>query len=114
MINLLRFLPVDMDREHFETLLEADRLRVELIVSRGQASPEQGWYDQALDEWVVVLTGQARLAFEDEAREVSLGPGDHLTIAAHRRHRVTWTAPDIETRWLAIHFAASGDASPLD
>jgi len=30
--------------------------------------------------------------------------GDYLLIPAHKRHRVEWTKPDIETLWLAIHF----------
>ncbi len=40
----------------------------------------------------------------EEDEEVSLGPGDHLLIPAHRRHRIAWTAPDEVTVWLALHF----------
>jgi cupin 2 domain-containing protein len=32
-----------------------------------------------------------------------LGPGDHVHIAAHRRHRVEWTDPVEPTLWLALH-----------
>ena len=42
--------------ELFETLATgAGSIRVERIVSNGQVTPEGEWYDQDLDEWVVVL-----------------------------------------------------------
>jgi cupin 2 domain-containing protein len=37
----------------------------------------------------MVLTGAARLAFED--RVVEMLPGDSINIPAHTRHRVDWT-----------------------
>jgi cupin 2 domain-containing protein len=51
----------------------------------------------------MVLRGEAVLAFEDAA-SVSLKAGDYVNIPARTRHRVEWTAPDIETVWLAIHY----------
>lgn len=38
---------------------------MERIVSNGQVTPEGEWYDQDLDEWVVVLEGEARLHYMD-------------------------------------------------
>jgi cupin 2 domain-containing protein len=73
-------------------------------VSTGQASPPGFWYDQPHSEWVAVLRGEARLAFEDSAEPVVLKTGDFVDIAAHRRHRVEWTDPDVPTIWLAIHY----------
>jgi cupin 2 domain-containing protein len=32
-----------------------------------------------------------------------MGPGDHVHIPAHRRHRVEWTDPAQPTVWLAVH-----------
>jgi hypothetical protein len=55
----------------------------------------------------VLLQGEARLRFEDSPPPVSLLPGDYLDIAAHRRHRVEWTHPDLTTVWLAIHYQAN-------
>lgn len=92
-------------REEFvESLLEGSRFRVERIVSTGQATPEGEWYDQDSAEWVVMLSGGARLRFEDSSEEVKLAAGDYLEIAAHRRHRVEWTDPGEPTVWLAIHY----------
>lgn len=101
--NLFENLPVKLRDEWFDTLVEAGNVTVERIVSRGHASPASGWYDEPRNEWVVVLKGRGVVAFED-GEEVSLGPGDHLGIAAHRRHRVAWTAPDEDTVWLAVHY----------
>ena len=60
-------------------------------------------YDQDHDEWVLLLKGGAGLWVQGQAEHV-LRPGDHLLIPAHHLHRVTWTAKEEATIWLAIHF----------
>jgi len=89
--------------EHFAALLSRPGLRIERIVSHGQASPPGFWYDQPQGEWVLVLKGQARLRFADESADRALSAGDFVAIAPHRRHRVEWTDPAQPTIWLAIH-----------
>lgn len=91
-----------LGEELVETLLSAPGMRLERIVSRGHASAPGFWYDQQEDEWVALLRGRARLAFDDGEDEVELAPGDHLLIPAHRRHRVAWTDPEQDTIWLAL------------
>lgn len=103
--NLLHGLPDAAQGEVFEALVTAGDVLVERIVSQGQASPPCFWYEQARAEWVLLLQGAARLAWEDGG-EVSLQPGDHVLIAAGRRHRVAWTSPAEQTVWLAVHFPA--------
>ena len=90
--------------ESFEELLSRPGFRVERIVSTGQASPPGFWYDQDVAEWVLLLSGAARIRFEDEAGPRTLAPGDWLDIAAHRRHRIDWTDPSQPSVWLAIHY----------
>ena len=90
--------------EWFDEVLRAGLLRVERIVSTGQASPPGFWYDQPQAEWVVLLSGAAELQFEGDAKPRRLQPGDWVNIAAHRRHRVNWTDPDQPSVWLAIHY----------
>ena len=102
--NLFDSLPADRAAEAVEAIAQGDRTRIERIVSYGQASPEGFWYDQDEAEWVVVLAGEALLRFEDEPAARRLRPGDHVTIAAHRRHRVDWTTPDGPTVWVAVFF----------
>jgi hypothetical protein len=43
--------------EEFTNLLAAEGLRIERIISTGQASPPDFWYDHAWSEWVLVLSG---------------------------------------------------------
>ena len=102
MPNLFADLPAGADAEQFVELLSRPGLRIERIVSNGQASPPGFWYDQPQAEWVLVLQGEARLAFEDEAEPRRLQAGDYVDIAAHRRHRVESTARP--TVWLAVHY----------
>jgi cupin 2 domain-containing protein len=90
--------------EQFEELLSRSGVRVERIVSTGQASPPDFWYDQDVGEWVALLAGAAELQFEDEDAPRRMQPGDWVTIDAHRRHRVNWTDPAQPTVWLAIHY----------
>ena len=104
MKNLFSDIPDDLPDELLEALLDADSVRIERIVSQGHASREGFWYDQEQNEWVLVLEGAARIQFEGEMDAIKLGPGDYLTIPAHRRHRVEWTASDERTVWLAVHY----------
>ncbi|MCH7548676.1 MAG: cupin domain-containing protein [Candidatus Krumholzibacteriota bacterium] len=91
--------------EHVEKLIDSAGVRIERIVSHGHASPEGFWYDQDENEWVVLLAGAARLRFESDNKTIELGPGDHVNIPAHTRHRVDWTQPDTDTIWLAVFYA---------
>lgn len=89
--------------EHFSELLARPGLRIERIVSTGQCSPANFWYDQAEGEWVAVLQGEAKLRFEDKV--LHLKAGDYVDIPPHCRHRVDWTPTDQETVWLAVFYS---------
>lgn len=103
--NIFAGLPLaPLTEEIVSELCKTAALRIERIVSTGQASPVDHWYDQDANEWVILLRGAARLLFEDEAGERLLGPGDYVHIPAHRRHRVLWTDPEQVTVWLAVHY----------
>jgi cupin 2 domain-containing protein len=102
-MNLFADVPPELAGEENEMLLESSVVRIERIVSRGQASPPGFWYDQPHHEWVAVLRGAARLCFED--RVLAMKAGDSVHIPAHARHRVDWTTPDEPTIWLAVHFS---------
>jgi len=104
--NLYADIPEALDNELQETLATGRELRIERIVSRGQSSPEQGWYDQGNDEWVVLLQGAAIISYPD-GNTVTVGKGDYLHIPARCRHRVQWTDPEQVTIWLAIHYTAT-------
>lgn len=107
MDSLFANLPMStVETEQFTELFSRPGLRIERIVSTGQCSPPDFWYDQAEGEWIAVLQGEAGLQFADESEIRHLKAGDCLDIAAHRRHRVAWTAKDQPTVWLAIFYTA--------
>ncbi|MET0028274.1 MAG: cupin domain-containing protein [Candidatus Thiodiazotropha sp.] len=103
--NLFEHLPESLPSEQFDELLKDRPVRIERILSHGQASPESGWYDQDEHEWVLLLQGRARLAFENQ-QDIDLTAGDYLLIPAHTRHRVSWTDPEVITVWLAVFYSA--------
>jgi cupin 2 domain-containing protein len=105
--NLYQDLPADLPGERFDPLLARPGLRIQRIVSRGQCSPQGFWYDQDQHEWVLLVQGEARLAFEGDAEALHLLPGMYVDIPAHRRHRVEWTPADRDTIWLAVHYAGA-------
>jgi cupin 2 domain-containing protein len=92
------------DEEAFSEIFARPGLKIERIISQGQASPPEFWYDQVWNEWVIVLKGSAKLQFEDEPATWALGVGDYVFIPARKRHRVEWTEPQQPTVWLAVHF----------
>jgi cupin 2 domain-containing protein len=101
--SLLADVPHRLEAERFDPLLTAANVKIERIVSTGQTTPPGEWFDQAWDEWVVVITGAAEILLEDEDVPRSLGLGDYLFLPAHVRHRVIWT--ERPTVWLAVHIA---------
>ncbi len=108
--NIFSSLPEQASaEEQFLTLLNTQGLRIERIVSSGQASPPGFWYEQDEAEWVLVLAGAARLRFADETFDRLLERGDFIHIACKRRHRVEWSDPAQNTVWLAIHYLQPGD-----
>lgn len=102
--NFFKQIPKELEQEIFQPLFEGNRFRIERIISKGQITPENQWYDQEEHEWVLLLKGSARLIFANQSDEIHLREGDSLLIPAHERHRVSWTDAEQETIWLAIHY----------
>lgn len=98
--NLFDAAHTELTAEEFLPLLQSETTCIERIVSHGTASPPGFWFDQPDDEWVMVVSGKAELAFED-GRQLVMQAGDWITIPAHSRHRVESTTAD--TIWLAVH-----------
>jgi len=102
-MNLLQNLPSDLSNEVFEDIITSKQVRIERIISKGHTSPQHGWYDQEEHEWVLVLHGAGEITFENHST-ITLYAGDHITIPAHTKHKVSWTKPDEETIWLAVFY----------
>ncbi len=101
--NIYESIPKDPDAEIFDDIISTPGIRIERIISKGHTSPENGWYDQEENEWVMVLEGSGTLTFEDGS-VAHLSKGDHINIPAHCRHRVSWTDPNQLTIWLAVFY----------
>ena len=98
--NLMESPPGETETVH--PLLDLPGIRLEQIVSNGQASAEGFWYDQKEPEWVMLVRGEAVLWF-DPGGDVMLKTGDFLLIPANTRHRVESVSGDAV--WLALHFS---------
>ncbi len=83
--------------ERFTVLAERPGLKVEQILSGRLAAPAS--FDQAHDEWVMVVEGGARLLVD--GLELELEPGGWLLLPAGCPHTVLETRPG--TSWLAVH-----------
>lgn len=101
--NIFENVPDKLKDELFERLLTNDNFIIERIVSDGHKSPEDFWFDQSTDEFVILIKGSAQIAFENNA-SILLNPGDHILIPAHQKHRIEWTDPEEMTFWLAVHY----------
>lgn len=98
-------MPVNLspEKEFIEELIKSDGIRIERIISTGNISPDNEWYDQQEDEWVVLITGEAEITFYDNSK-LKLYAGDFIHIPARKRHRVTYTSTEPPAIWLAVFF----------
>jgi len=99
--SLFAEVPSNAESEQIVALFSAPGVKIERIVSTGQATPASEWLDQDWTEWVALCSGSAGVRFEGEATPRTLEPGDYLLIPAHTRHRVEWTDLTQPTIWLA-------------
>ena len=100
--NLFNNLPTSLPEELIENLFQTENVRIERIVSTGQSSPDDFWYDQSEGEWVILLRGGATLQFQKPRKLQRLAPGDYVYIPPHRKHRVISTSETKTTVWLAV------------
>lgn len=101
--SLFSNIPNTLPEEVMEDLVNTSQIRIERILSHGQSSPDEGWYEQEEHEWVLVVQGKAVLAYDDDT-ELRLSAGDYVNIPAGVKHRVAWTDPEQVTIWLAIFY----------
>ena len=108
-LNLFESIPDVTGGEIFEPLIQTSHFKLEKIISKGHATPPGEWYDQDMEEWVILLKGSAGLLFEGETEIRVMRPGDYLHIPSRRRHRVEWTDAVEKTIWLALHYRVKDD-----
>ncbi len=89
--------------EIFESLLESKTLKIKRIISTGQVTPHLAWYNQPVNEWVVLLQGTAEIEFEDGKLE-RFSAGEYLFLPSGTKHRVAFTSHKPPCIWLAVYF----------
>jgi cupin 2 domain-containing protein len=89
-------------QELYETLAAGDSILIERIISRGHTTPAGEWFDSEEDEWVLLLRGEAVIAYIDGSLTI-IKTGDYLLIPAHQKHRVEFTSSEPPCIWLAVH-----------
>jgi cupin 2 domain-containing protein len=100
--NIFENIIIDKNNEEFVKLLSDKNIRIERIVSNGQKSEDDFWYEQDENEFVLLLEGDAIIEFEKG--DVTLKKGDYLDIKARERHRVKYTSQSQSTVWLAVFY----------
>lgn len=103
MKNIFKEIPQHLPEELIEVLSKKDSIKIERIISRGHSSPKNFWYNQEMDEFVILLSGSAIISF-DTGESFNIKKGDYLIIPAHQKHRVEKTDSKIDSIWLAVHF----------
>jgi uncharacterized cupin superfamily protein len=86
-----------VEGERFKVLAKLPGVTIEQILSGRLAAPVS--FDQAHDEWVVVVEGAAKLVVD--GTELQVRAGDWLLLPAGCPHSVVETQPG--TSWLAVH-----------
>src|SRR5471032_3230007 len=93
--------------ERVTRLVELPTVTVEQILSGTLPGPVS--FEQAHDEWVLVIEGRAKLLVD--GTELELHAGEWLLLPAGCPHTLLETEPG--TNWLAVHLAGS-DRLPSD
>ena len=101
-MNLFDIDRIPSSNELTDILAESKKVRIEKIVSAGQVSPKDFWYDQAENEFVALLQGEAVITYEDG--NTKLKAGDTVVIAAHKKHRVDYTSFEPPCIWLCVFY----------
>ena len=100
--NIFEKIIVDKTEEFFFEIFKNETIKIEKIVSNGQTSPENFWYEQEKSEFILLLEGFAILEFEN--REVELKKGDCINIKAKQKHRVKFTSLNEPTIWFTVFY----------
>ncbi len=88
--------------EIIEDIISTKSFKLEKISSFGYPTPNNEWYNQDRNEWVLLLKGQATLKFKKDDYKINLNEGDYIHIEKHLEHRVEYTSED--ALWLCIHY----------
>jgi len=101
--NFLKNLPKNLSEERIEEIFSSENIKIERIISEGQISPNNFWFNQDKNEFVYLISGEAEIEFENFPKSKLL-PGDYIIIPAETRHRVSYTSKNEQTIWLTFFY----------
>jgi len=96
-------IPEKLKDELIEVITSGNSCRIERIVSDGHTTPGDFWYDQKEKEFVILLSGTAKLLFEN-SRTINMSAGDYTIIPSGKKHKVVFTDLSQKTIWLAVFY----------
>lgn len=102
--NIFSEIPDSIPDEIFQEIISSRNCKIERIISKAHNTPEDKWYDQDKNEFVILLKGKAEISFQESDELIRLNPGDYINIPPHKKHRVEKTSSTEETIWLAVHY----------
>jgi cupin 2 domain-containing protein len=104
--NLLNLEKIELPsiEEKFISIINSKNIKIERIISSGQITEEGVWLEQDNDEFVVLISGEAKIKLENLNEVINLKVGDYMLIPKNSKHRVEYTSTTKPTIWLAIHF----------
>lgn len=94
------------DTAIIESLVETESVRIERVISAGHVASAP--CVQGVHEWLMLVSGGATIATEDEKLE--LAPGDHIFIPANTKSQVLDTASFDKTIWIATYWKGEPDS----
>ncbi len=101
--GILKSVDEKLKEEYFEEIIQSENFKLERIISECHRSPENFWYDQDKNEFVLLLKGSAEILFEDNTL-IKMKEGDYIIIPAHLKHRVEKTDELQKTFWLTLFY----------
>ncbi len=102
-LSNLFIIPNEIPKEITEILHSNENVRIERIISNGQCSPVDFFYDQQETEWLFLLQGKAIISFKNNEK-ITLNKGDNLFIPAHKKHRVEKTSTNPPCIWICVYY----------
>ena len=94
---------LDLKDEFSEKIFEFGDKYVERIISKAHCTPNGEWLEQELNEWVILIQGEAMLKFKDE-EDLKLQKGDYVFIPKGKLHKVDYTSEEPVCIWLTFFF----------
>ena len=97
-MNIFDFPQIPISSEVSEILIKNENVTIERIVSCGNTTD---WYDQAQNEFVILLQGKAIIEYET-GEKINIKKGDTVYLPAHLKHRVAYTSKKPPCIWICM------------